>query len=148
MPRTSAGSTNVSLDLNDAYEQVLMPFGCADSERTQNLQAIAPERISISPTGHVLLTLDTRKHSGPGGGGKDVVVWGANFEYQLGNGKRGSLPTPTTLLTPEGERFMLQRKRATAVRDLQGQVWKKGVEVEQRALAGWNNSVVYWRICS
>ncbi|EIW60539.1 RCC1/BLIP-II [Trametes versicolor FP-101664 SS1] len=117
------------------------------SERTQNLQAIAPERISISPTGHVLLTLDTRKHSGPGGGGKDVVVWGANFEYQLGNGKRGSLPTPTTLLTPEGERFMLQHKRATAVRDLQGQVWKKGVEVEQRAVAGWNSSVVYWRIC-
>ncbi|OJT08890.1 Protein FMP25, mitochondrial [Trametes pubescens] len=118
------------------------------SERTQNLQAIAPERISISPTGHVLLTLDTRKHSGPGGGGKDVVVWGANFEYQLGNGKRGSLPTPTTLLTPEGERFMLQRKRASAVRDLQGQVWKKGVEVEQHAVAGWSNSVVYWRICS
>lgn len=75
------------------------------------------------------------------------MVWGANFEYQLGNGKRGSLPTPTTLLTPEGGRFMLQHKRATAVRDLQGQVWKKGVEVEQRAVAGWNNSVVYWRIC-
>ncbi|KAI0637144.1 RCC1/BLIP-II [Trametes polyzona] len=118
------------------------------SEAAQNLQAIVPETISISPTGHVLLTLDTRKHAGPGGGGKDVVVWGANFDYQLGNGKRGSVPTPTVLLTPSGERFMLHRKRAKEVRDLQGQVWKKGVEVEQRAVAGWNNSVVYWRICS
>ncbi|KAI0637148.1 regulator of chromosome condensation 1/beta-lactamase-inhibitor protein II [Trametes polyzona] len=118
------------------------------SEAAQNLQAIVSETISISPTGHVLLTLDTRKHAGPGGGGKDVVVWGANFDYQLGNGKRGSVPTPTVLLTPSGERFMLHRKRAKEVRDLQGQVWKKGVEVEQRAVAGWNNSVVYWRICS
>ncbi|KAI0374704.1 RCC1/BLIP-II [Pilatotrama ljubarskyi] len=118
------------------------------SESAQNLQAIVPETISISPTGHVLLTLDTRKHAGPGGGGKDVVAWGANFDYQLGNGKRGSVPTPTVLLTPDGERFMLQRKRAKEVRDMRGQVWKKGVEVEQRAVAGWNNSVVYWRICS
>ncbi|KAI0646886.1 RCC1/BLIP-II [Trametes meyenii] len=118
------------------------------SERANNLQAIVPETISISPTGHVLLTLDTRKHAGPGGGGKDVVVWGANFDYQLGNGKRGSVPTPTVLLTPAGERFMLSRKKAKEVRDLRGQVWKNGVEVEQRAVAGWNNSVVYWRICS
>ncbi|KAI0670555.1 RCC1/BLIP-II [Trametes maxima] len=118
------------------------------SERANNLQAIVPETISISPTGHVLLTLDTRKHAGPGGGGKDVVMWGANFDYQLGNGKRGSVPTPTVLLTPAGERFMLSRKKAKEVRDLRGQVWKNGVEVEQRAVAGWNNSVVYWRICS
>ncbi|KAI0831122.1 RCC1/BLIP-II [Trametes gibbosa] len=118
------------------------------SELSKNLQAIAPETISISPTGHVLLTLDTGKRAGPGGGGKDVVVWGANFDYQLGNGKRGSLPTPTVLLTPGGERFMLHRQRAREVRDLQGQVWKKGVDVEQRAVAGWNSSVVYWRICS
>ncbi|KAI0336350.1 RCC1/BLIP-II [Cubamyces sp. BRFM 1775] len=118
------------------------------SEVTKNMQAIVPDTISISPTGHVLLTLDTRKHAGPGGGGKDVVAWGANFDYQLGNGKRGSVPTPTVLQTPEGERFMLHRKRAAEVRDMRGQVWKKGVEVEQRAVAGWNNSVVYWRICS
>ncbi|KAI9064249.1 RCC1/BLIP-II [Trametes sanguinea] len=117
------------------------------SEATKNMQAIVPEAISISPTGHVLLTLDTRKHAGPGGGGKDVVAWGANFDYQLGNGKRGSVPTPTVLQTPEGERLMLHRKKAKEVRDMQGQVWKKGVEVEQRAVAGWNNSVVYWKIC-
>ncbi|KAJ2989328.1 hypothetical protein NUW54_g8820 [Trametes sanguinea] len=42
---------------------------------------------------------------------------------------------------------MLHRKKAKEVRDMQGQVWKKGVEVEQRAVAGWNNSVVYWKIC-
>ncbi|KAI0747945.1 RCC1/BLIP-II [Daedaleopsis nitida] len=116
------------------------------SETSKSLQAIAPETISISPTGHVLLTLDTRTRAGPGGGSRDVVVWGANFEYQLGTGKRGSQATPTMIETVEGGRFMLRSKKAREVRDMQGQVWKKGVEVEQRAVAGWNNSVVYWQI--
>lgn len=118
-----------------------------DSEKTKSLQAIVPQAISISPTGHVLLTLDTRTRAGPGGGGRDVVVWGSNFDYQLGTGKRGSMATPTTLECGDGERFMLQSKKATEVRDMQGKVWKKGVEVEQRAVVGWGNSVIYWRIC-
>lgn len=105
-----------------------------------------PETISISPTGHVLLSLDTRLRAGPGGGGRDVIAWGANLDYQLGTGKRGSVATPTVIQTVDGGRFMLQSKRAREVRDMQGQVWKKGVEVEQRAVAGWNNSVVYWRV--
>ncbi|RDX48318.1 RCC1/BLIP-II [Lentinus brumalis] len=116
------------------------------SETHKNLQPIVPETISISPTGHVLLTLDTRRHAGPGANGRDVMAWGANFDYQLGTGKRGSQSTPTLIETVEGGRFMLQSKRADEVRDMQGKVWKKGVEVEQRAVAGWNNSVVYWRI--
>ncbi|KAM5539051.1 hypothetical protein V8D89_007274 [Ganoderma adspersum] len=117
------------------------------SEKTKSLQAIVPQAISVSPTGHVLLTLDTRTRAGPGGGGRDVVVWGSNFDYQLGTGKRGSVATPTTLECGDGERFMLQTKKAEEVRDMQGKVWKKGIEVEQRAVAGWGNSVVYWRIC-
>ncbi|KAI0721594.1 RCC1/BLIP-II [Cerioporus squamosus] len=116
------------------------------SEYHKNLQPIVPETISISPTGHVLLTLDTRRHAGPGANGRDVMAWGANFDYQLGIGKRGSQSTPTLIETVEGGRFMLQSKRADEVLDMQGRVWKKGVEVEQRAVAGWNNSVVYWRI--
>ena len=111
------------------------------------MQAIVPQAISVSPTGHVLLTLDTRTRAGPGGGGRDVVVWGSNFDYQLGTGKRGSVATPTTLEYGDGDRFMLQTKKAAEVRDMQGKVWKKGIEVEQRAVAGWGNSVVYWRIC-
>lgn len=74
-------------------------------------------------------------------------MWGANQDYQLGNGKRGSLASPTALENAEGQRFMLQKKRAV-VRDLSGRLWKKGVEVEQRASTGYGNSVVYWRICS
>ena len=58
-------------------------IGFTDSEVTKNMQAIVPDTISISPTGHVLLTLDTRRHAGPGGGGKDVVAWGANSPAQL-----------------------------------------------------------------
>lgn len=73
---------------------------------------------------------------------------GANQDYQLGNGKRGSLATPTALESADGQRFMLGKKRALEVRDLSGKVWKKGVEVEQQAVTGYGNSMVYWRICS
>ncbi len=119
----------------------------ADSEKTKNLQPINTRDISISPTGHVLLTLETLERSGPGGGGRDLIVWGANSEYQLGNGKRGSVPSPTALQGDDGQRFMLGKKKAE-VKDLSGKVWRKDVEVEQFAVAGYGNSVVYWRICS
>ncbi|KZT74173.1 RCC1/BLIP-II protein [Daedalea quercina L-15889] len=118
------------------------------SEKHNNLQPIMPHDISVSPTGHVLLTLDTLARSGPGAAGRDLLSWGANYEYQLGNGKRGSSASPTALQSGNGVRFLLARKKADEVRDLQGKVWKKGVEVEQTALAGWGNSVVYWKIRS
>lgn len=114
------------------------------SEKTENLQPIVPHSISISPTGHVVLTLDTE--NGPGGSGRDVMVWGANYDYQLGNGKRSSLAVPTTLLRPDGSRFILAKSKAD-VKDLSGKLWKRGVDVEQRAVAGYGNSIVYWRIC-
>ncbi|KAJ3476287.1 hypothetical protein NLI96_g11263 [Meripilus lineatus] len=117
------------------------------SEKTKNLQPIHTRDISVSPTGHVLLTLDTLERSGPGGGGRDLIVWGANSEYQLGNGKRGSLASPTALHVDDGERLLLGKKKAQ-VNDLSGKVWKKEVEVEQCAVAGFGNSVVYWKICS
>jgi hypothetical protein len=110
------------------------------------MQPIYPHDISISPTGHVLLTLDTRARSGPGGGGgRDLLAWGANQEYQLGNGKRGSSAAPQALHAPDGLRFMLSQRKAE-VKDMSGKVWKSGAVVEQCAVAGWGNSVVYWRI--
>ncbi|KAI0736633.1 RCC1/BLIP-II [Fomitopsis betulina] len=118
------------------------------SEKQNNLQPIMPHDISVSPTGHVLLTLDTLAHGGPGAAGRDLLSWGANYEYQLGNGRRGSSASPTALQSGDGARFLLARRRADEVRDLQGKVWKKGVDVEQTAIAGWGNSVVYWKIHS
>ncbi|KAL5490451.1 hypothetical protein ACEPAI_5284 [Sanghuangporus weigelae] len=142
------------------------------SEKTQNLQPLVPYAISISPAGHVLLTLDTLARAGPGvpaGGGRDLLVWGANREYQLGNGKRASLATPATLELsglPGGGgpnvdtvktedigdsavdkgRLMLLKRQAKEVKDLQGRRWKTNVDVEQRAVAGWGSSLVYWKI--
>ncbi|TFK55231.1 RCC1/BLIP-II [Heliocybe sulcata] len=116
------------------------------SEQTQNLQPIVPHAISISPSpaGHIVLALDTQ--NGPGGSGRDLLLWGANYDWQLGNGKRSSLATPTRLTRPDGSRFILAKAKAREVRDLEGKVWKRGVEVEQMAVAGWGNSVVYWRV--
>ena len=110
------------------------------------MQPIHPHQISVSPDGHVLLTLETLSRAGPGGAGRDLLVWGANQDFQLGNGKRGSLAAPAALHAPNGERVILGKRKAD-VKDMQGKVWKKGVQVEQCAVAGWGNSVVYWKIC-
>lgn len=116
-----------------------------DNEASRTMSPIFPHAISVSPTGHVLLTLDTQAHGGPGGLGRDLVAWGKNHDYQLGTGKRSSLPVPTTLERPEGGRFILGQRKAL-VRDLAGNVWKKRVEVEQCAVAGYGNSIIYWKI--
>ncbi|KAF9233602.1 regulator of chromosome condensation 1/beta-lactamase-inhibitor protein II [Melanogaster broomeanus] len=113
-------------------------------EHSQTLLPIVPQAISVSPTGHVLLTLDTSSRAGPGGSGQDIAAWGLNHDYQLGTGKRTSLNTPVTLERPEGGRFILAKRKAR-VNDLSGKVWKKNVEVEQCAVAGYGNSIVYWK---
>ncbi|KAG2077976.1 RCC1 BLIP-II [Suillus decipiens] len=115
------------------------------NENSGTMSPILPHAISVSPTGHVLLTLDTQAHGGKDGLGRDLIVWGANHDYQLGTGKRSSLPVPTTLERPEGGRFILGQRKAL-VRDLAGNVWKKKVEVEQCAVAGYGNSIIYWKI--
>lgn len=135
------------MGLHSRYEAgILIDKRPTDSEEANTMQAIHPYSISISPTGHVLLTLDTLSRGGPGGAGRDLLVWGANQDYQLGNGKRGSLASPWALHAPSGERVILGRSKAD-VKNLQGKMWKRGMKVEQCAVAGWGNSVVYWRIC-
>ncbi len=47
--------------------------------------------------GHVLLTLDTLERAGNEDGGRDLLVWGNGRDYQLGNGRRSSLASPTAL---------------------------------------------------
>ncbi|THU99335.1 RCC1/BLIP-II [Dendrothele bispora CBS 962.96] len=113
------------------------------SDTRKSIEPIVPESVSVSPTGHVLLTLDT---SAGGAAGRDLLAWGKNYDSELGNGKKASLASPTTMSTPEGERFMLQKKKAKEVRDLQGNVWKRGVTVEQKAVTGYCNSAVFWKV--
>jgi len=115
------------------------------SEHMQNMQPIRPHAVSISPTGHVLVTLETLAGSTGMYGGRDLVAWGANYDYQLGVGKRGNTANAVTLHRPDGSRYLLQKVEAT-VKDLGGNVWKNKVEVEQTAVAGNKRSVVYWRI--
>ncbi|KAG6335847.1 hypothetical protein ID866_3237 [Astraeus odoratus] len=114
-------------------------------EKSRGLAPIVPEAISVSPVGHVLFTLDTLSRAGPGASGRDLMVCGLNCDYQLGTGKRKSLPVPT-VLESLGGRFLLSRKIA-CVKDMAGKVWKNA-EVEQCAVAGYGNTFVYWRIRS
>lgn len=73
------------------------------------------------------------------------MVWGKNYESELGNGKKASIAQPVAVES-ERERLMLTVKRAKEVKDLQGRLWKTGVWVQQRAIAGPQNSVVYWKV--
>ncbi|KAA1471342.1 RCC1/BLIP-II [Dentipellis sp. KUC8613] len=117
------------------------------SEKTKNLQPILPKELSVSPDGHALLALDTLTRAGPGAGGKDLFLWGTNYEYQLGNGRRTSVAVPATLEWPDGARFMLMRRKAAVVRDARGGVWGRNVTVEQMPVAGVGCSAVYWKVC-
>lgn len=74
------------------------------------------------------------------------MVWGKNYESELGNGKRASVAVPTPLAMEDGERLMLMSMKAKEVKDLDGKLWKRGVKVEQKVATGYGNSVVYWRI--
>jgi len=118
----------------------------AVSEETNNLQPIVPHALSVSPDGHVLLALETHARAGPGGGGRDLLAWGTNYDYQVGNGKRASSAVPAALETAGGDRILLGKRLAKVVRDPLGRVWKRGVEVEQVAIGGYGTSLVYWRI--
>ena len=116
------------------------------SEQTNNLQPIVPHALCVSPDGHVLLSLETHTGAGPGGSGRDLFAWGTNYDYQVGNGRRASIAVPTTLEPVEGDRIMLEKRRAKLVRDPEGRVWRRGVQVEQVAIGGFGTSLIYWRI--
>ncbi|KAJ6623449.1 regulator of chromosome condensation 1/beta-lactamase-inhibitor protein II [Mycena sp. CBHHK59/15] len=106
------------------------------NEATQRLQSIRPQSISISPTGHVLATLN------PSSGGCDLHVWGRNQDYELGNGKKTSVSSPMPVGSGN-ERLLLQKRN---VKDLQGRTWGRGTAVEQFAVCGFGCSIVYWRL--
>lgn len=74
------------------------------SEELHKVIAIRPYAVSVSPTGHVLLALDTLKEAGGGVGGRDLMVWGTNQASELGNEKRSSVAAPTHLASSEGGR--------------------------------------------
>ncbi|KAK1232984.1 hypothetical protein PQX77_003898 [Marasmius sp. AFHP31] len=107
---------------------------------TRTLQAIPPHSISVSPTGHVLLSLELL------GGERDLLAWGKNYDSELGNGKKASMAVPVVMQNAGGERVMLQKIKAKEVKDLQGKRWKRGVVVEQEPVTGYCNSAVYWKI--
>lgn len=111
----------------------------------KQLTPVMPVEVVISPTGHVLVALDSSAES-HGVGGQDLMAWGRNYDYELGNGKKSSLAMPIALDAPDGERLMLVKKKAKEVLNFEGTVWKKNVLVEQRAVAGYGNTAVYWRI--
>ncbi|KAF9264847.1 RCC1/BLIP-II [Marasmius fiardii PR-910] len=110
------------------------------NDGTRTLQAIRPHSVSVSPTGHVLLSLQ------PVGTDRDLLAWGKNYDSELGNGKKSSMAVPVVMQTEEGGRMMLKKLKAKEVLDLSGRRWKRDVVVEQQPVTGYRNSAVFWKI--
>ncbi|KAJ7046596.1 regulator of chromosome condensation 1/beta-lactamase-inhibitor protein II [Mycena alexandri] len=110
------------------------------NDATRRRQSIPLRSISISPTGHVLATLE------PVSGDRDVHAWGRNQDYELGNGKKAGVSSPMPVVDASNGRLLLQRKRAREVRDLEGRICARGIEVEQDIAVGCGCSSVYWRL--
>ncbi|WWC68571.1 uncharacterized protein I206_102501 [Kwoniella pini CBS 10737] len=150
------------------------------SEKAKTFLPIGIHNLSISPSlnTHVYATLDTvtladEKGVKEGRYGKDVMAWGANVDYQIGNGKRSSTAIPQHLPpiggkinviealsgTPKEEenlssgtqspmphsRLQLHVRKANAY-DLNGKLIKRKVKCEETMVAGHNASVLYNKI--
>ncbi|WVR03764.1 hypothetical protein IAU60_000759 [Kwoniella sp. DSM 27419] len=133
--------------------------------------------ISSSPNTHVYAVLDTvtladAKGVKEGIYGKDVMAWGNNVDYQIGNGKRSSTAIPQHLppigpkaidalsITPQTNESMLSSgtqspmphsrlqlhvKKANAYDPL-GNLISRKVKCEETLVAGYNASALYNKI--
>ncbi|KAJ7273533.1 regulator of chromosome condensation 1/beta-lactamase-inhibitor protein II [Mycena haematopus] len=111
------------------------------NDATQSLRCIRPRAISISPSGHVLATLE------PSSGGRDLHAWGRNQDYELGpNSKKPGTCTPMLVDGGDGMGRVLLQSKTSEVRDMRGRVWGRGIKVEQYALCGYGSSIIYWRL--
>lgn len=134
-----------------------------DDEETQSLKPLKPYLISLAPgpdaatgqgsstSGHVVVMLDTIPHALPTPGvenplGRDVLAWGLNQHYQLGNGRRASSNVPISTQTSDGEGRLACKVSQETVKDFRGGVVKRKGNVEQRVAAGPGFSVVYWKV--
>lgn len=120
----------------------------------------------MSPTGHVLFAFEASS-SDPGSVkssaadfGRDLLSWGANTEYQQGNGKKTNIATPTYVAdwdkrtstgseaeaVGEESRLMLRETRVAEVKDMSGKRVLRNAVVEQTPVAGWNCSAIYWKV--
>ncbi|KIY51062.1 RCC1/BLIP-II protein [Fistulina hepatica ATCC 64428] len=112
----------------------------AYNDAVQRLEPVSPHSVVVSPTGHVLLTLENEDAR------RDLFVWGRNQDHELGNGKKGSSASPAPMSTVLDDRVLLLSKTAPEVRDLAGRVWKKNVPVSQETTVGYGCSMVYWKV--
>ncbi|KAG8861942.1 hypothetical protein FRB96_002385 [Tulasnella sp. 330] len=134
------------------------------NEVTRSNQPLACKLVSASPTGHTIVLLDTFQldgnvHAQNGDQtrkGRDVLVWGANSNYQLGLGKRSSMAVPTPLpsvsfiggydVDDQLNRMMARERTVSALTDLKGKKVAKNAKVEQSVVAGWGCSAMYWKV--
>lgn len=131
----------------------ILPITPTVNEKTNSSEAIGLHSLSASPTGHAIASLSS---------GHDLLTWGANSSYQLGNGKRANSALPTYMRDfslaaanlPDSVdnafdrqgRMTLRSGTVPELKDMTGKRVARNVKVQQWPVAGWNASAVYWRI--
>ena len=114
------------------------------NEALNSTQAIRPHTLSVSSSGHALLSLAST------GASHDLLTWGANSSYQLGNGKRANASLPFYMREfgagAGAGRMMLGQGRVDVLKAVDGKKVGWGVQVEQWPVAGSGASAVYWRV--
>lgn len=128
-------------------------MGRSVNEKTNSSDAIRLHSLSVSPTGHALASLSS---------GRDLLAWGANGSYQLGNGKRANISVPAYMRdfslvaaglpdTVDGAldrqgRMTLRSGTVKVLKSISGKKVGRNVKVQQWPVAGWNASALYWRV--
>lgn len=128
------------------------------SEQARALIPIGVRALSVGADGQCALVMDV--HSEGEERHRDVYVWGANDEYQLGIGKRGNLAAPVllTLPLPGDEKptkngpvlnrlLLVERAKVPGhAYDPERRALSSKYTVEQQIVAGGHGMAVYGRI--
>lgn len=156
------------------------------SEKEKTFKPLSIYRLSVSPSAgasagaaagegegeggiggtHAFAVLDTLRGGEGKEYGRDVFAWGANVEYQLGMGKRTSIPIPTYIpalggkpdrsggwsgneldaASVDANRLQLHTSPSIPAYSPTGQLLRRRVKCEETIVAGCGCSVVYWKI--
>lgn len=128
------------------------------SEEERTMAPIGIRALTVGPKGQCALVVDVRSTGEQNH--RDVYVWGANDEYQLGNGKHVHLATPVLLTLPLPEdtssskqgptlnRLLLveRRKAPGAAYAPDGRASQRTYHIEQQIVAGGDAMAIYGRV--
>lgn len=107
------------------------------SEWSEKLNKVVPIQVNYMTAGpnHIAAVLDNSNEIATT---QDLYLWGGNEYSQIGNGKRNNIPKPSHLITK-------QATENDPYTQLMTKTKVKGVEVQQRIVAGEGTTCVFYK---